>query len=96
MSASFEVTLKTISEKQKKIGQRMELCEETVYEMLLGFIELMGTQCPGKLRNIAKRWEKLRDEGQVIIKPKVMWFLLRIHLLVSFEVVWMLEDLYWF
>lgn len=71
MASSMEVSLKTITEKQKKIGQRLALCEETVYEMLLAFIDLMGTQCPAKLRKVAKRWEDVRDEGQVVVKPKV-------------------------
>lgn len=72
MDPALEVTLKNISEKQKKLTARMKLCEETVYEMLLAFIELMGTECPAKLRKVAKRWEEVRDEGQVIVKPKVM------------------------
>lgn len=71
MAANIEVSLKNITEKQKKLGQRIGLCEETIYEMLLAFIDLMGTSCPAKLRKVAKRWEEVRDEGQVVIKPKV-------------------------
>lgn len=72
MAASMEVTLKNITVKQKKLGERIALCEETVYEMLLAFIDLLGTKCPVKLRKVAKRWEDVRDEGQVVIKPKVV------------------------
>lgn len=71
MDPSVEVTLKTLLNKQKKLGDRLTLCEETVFEMLLAFIDLMGTECPAKLRSVAKRWEGVRDEGQVIVKPKV-------------------------
>lgn len=77
-------SVSALQDKQRKLSDRLDLMERTIHSMFTAFVGVLGDKVPNKMQKIAKEWEEL-DVNKEVVVSKVKNLIVVAYIYISIQ-----------